>query len=146
MISQSSNEKIKLVRADDCTAEDCEINEKVSAASNLFKVDEINLLVSENKGSEFISVLEDSSERSAIQDENNIVNANESAQVSLDDYHFLHIIFSHLYKENIDFHISCAASKCKNSTKFPKEDMLVNCKSICYGKLLMSFKNYLHVK
>ena len=146
LISQSSDKKIKLVQVDDYTAEDCEINEKFSVASNLSKADEINLLVSENEGSEFISALEDSLERNAIQDEKNILNVNESTQVSQDDYHILCIIFSCLCKENIDFRIICVVSKHKNSAKFPKEDMLVNYKSMHCGKLLMSFKNYLHVE
>ena len=71
---------------------------------------------------------------------------NESAQVSLDDYYVLRIIFSCLCKEKIDFHIICVASKHKNSSKFLKEDILVNCKSMHDSKLLMSFKNYLYME
>ena len=50
----------KLVRADDCTAEDFKINENASIASNLSEADESNdLLIGENEGNELISVLED---------------------------------------------------------------------------------------
>ena len=145
-ISQSSDEKIKLVQVDYYTVEDCEMNEKVSVTKNSSEADEIDLLVGKNKRSIFISMLEDSLEQNVIQDKNNIVSMNEFVQVSLDDYHILRIVFSCVCKENIYFHIICAASKFKNSTKFLKEDTLTNHKSTHCSKLLMSFNNYSYVE
>ena len=59
-MSKSSNEKIKLVCSDDSTRVNCKINKKIMFASNLVKVDKIDLLVSECLGSKLISMPKDS--------------------------------------------------------------------------------------
>ena len=147
LASQSSDEKMKLVRSDNCASEDCEIDEKVSVAHDSPKADDINSLHDENEGRECVDdVLEDNSERNVARCENNVANVNESANVSLDDCFILRITFSCICRDNVDFHIVCAASEFKNSPDFLKEDMLANCKNMCHGKLLMSFKDCLHAE